>query len=197
MWLTTLKKIFKKSLNTNKKGDLLGLSLDITVVIIDIALIAIRMFNKSAAEAFTSITNFIFGNFCTACDKVGASASNIPFLGAILKTFFGGFSYLSNKIADIVNFIPNTFYNFWEIMFWVFIIMTLINVLPVILAKYNIEKKYIRERAMKSKEPDIIIDTTKDTQVIKHSETLSLENNNQNSIELLSATRMNSFDKGQ
>ena len=171
--------------------------MDITVVIIDIALIAIRMFNKSAAEAFTSITNFIFGNFCTACDKVGASASNIPFLGAILKTFFGGFSYLSNKIADIVNFIPNTFYNFWEIMFWVFIIMTLINVLPVILAKYNIEKKYIRERAMKSKEPDIIIDTTKDTQVIKHSETLSLENNNQNSIELLSATRMNSFDKGQ
>lgn len=137
--------IFESS-SLNKRKSAMGLKVSYGLIILDVFLIAVRMFNKNAAEACLTINDAIWGNLADLIGDIGDALGQIPYVGDALEAFVDVFATISSSIETLMNILPLALYNFWEILFWVFVIMTAATALPVIIGKYTVERKYIKAR---------------------------------------------------
>lgn len=135
----------QRNLSKNSK-DTLGIGVSYRLIVVDVILVAIRMFNKNAAEAMMTINDTIWGSLADILDSAGSWCSGIPIIGNGIDAFLSGLSTISESILTLLNFLPSVLYNVWEILFWVFIVLTLLKAIPDILGKYAVEKKYIAAR---------------------------------------------------
>lgn len=150
-----IKEKFKKD-EKSKVSDLknaLGLSVSYKLLIIDCFLLAFRMFNKTAAEAIIDINGLIWGNLNKLCDGIGDVLGNVPVVGHTLDSICDGIGNgIFGNIQTLLNIIPMVSYNFFEIMFWVFIGGTLLIIIPKIIAEYSVEKEYIQQKVLAKNE---------------------------------------------
>lgn len=127
----------------------MGLSVSYKLLIIDCFLLAFRMFNKTAAEAVIDINDVIWGNLNKLCDGIGDVLSNVPVVGhtldSICDTIGDG---IFGNIQTLLNILPMVSYNFFEIMFWIFIGGTLLIIIPKIIAEYRVEREYIQKKVL-------------------------------------------------
>lgn len=137
---------FASSKSLNRRKEAMGLKVSYSLIIIDVLLLAFRMFNKNAAEACISINDAIWGNLTKLINSLGNLVGKIPFVGNALEGFVDIFADITTNIETLLNVLPLTLYNFWEILFWVFIIMTACTAVPVIVGKYSVERQYIKAR---------------------------------------------------
>lgn len=138
--------LFEQNKKLNKHKDAMGLKVSYSLIVIDVFLVAVRMFNKNAAEACIAINDAIWGNLTDLISGLGDTVGQIPYVGDALESFIDIFADISSNIESLLNILPLTLYNFWEILFWVFILMTASTALPVIIGKYTVERQYIKAR---------------------------------------------------
>lgn len=138
--------MFFRKTNLDLHKEAMGLKISYSVIILDIVLIVVRMFNKNAAEACLTINDAIWGSLTDLINGIGDAVGQIPYIGSALESFVSVFSTITDSIESLLNILPMALYNFWEILFWVFIIMTACTAIPVILGKYYVERQYIQAR---------------------------------------------------